>query len=233
MEGIIVDILIIAVFLITVGIYTYRGFAKSVMGFAVIVASFIAAKLLGGVVSDWLYDTFVFEAVSSAVHGLLEEAIGGTIDSIDTEALVELIPESVRNVIEFAGADFESIKQSIAGIDFSTTEGFAAVSDKISAPIASVVSDVAAYVALFIVGFVVFKIVSVVILGIFELPVLKTLNNLAGFLMGLVAGFLFSWGFAIVFRMVVGMLAMKYPELLPFANATDTFVYSFFTGIGI
>ncbi len=232
MDGIIIDIVIIAVFLLTVGIYTYRGFAKSVMDFAVLIAAFIVAKIFGGYLADWLNETFVYNAVNGTVHTILVDALGGAIDNIDANAILRSIPESLISVLEFAGTDFDSVSNYILSLDFSASESLMSVAVNISTPISELVSKILAYLILFVGGLIVFKLISVIILAIFKLPVLKTLDKVLGFVMGLVAGLIFSWVFAVVLRLCLSLLAMKYPELDGLANA-ESFIYSFFTGIGI
>lgn len=233
MEGFLIDILILAVFLITVGVFTYKGFAKSVMGFAIILASFIFAKLFGGIVGGWIDSSFMFDSVKGAIHSVLVNTIGEAVGSIDGEALFEKIPEAVRNILDLAGADVESLKEAIVSMGSNAGDELAEISAKIAAPISAFISEIIGYVGLFIIGIIGFKLLSYLLIGILELPVLRTLNHFAGMLMGIVAGFLLSWGFAVLFRTVIGMLAIKYPVLVPFSNATDTFIYSFFSGLNV
>ncbi len=233
MEGILVDILIAAVFIITVGIFTYRGFAKSVMGFLVIIASFIAAKIFGGLVGDFINDTFLFSAVSSALKSLLTTAFEGLGENVDVDAIFREIPEAVRNVMDFVGADIEAIKATITPAIIGSPEDVEIVANSIAGPVASFTADVIGYVGVYIVARIGFGIAAVLLEGMMKLPVLKTLNGFAGFLMGLLAGFLYAWVFAILFRTVMSLLSINYPNLAPFADSAGNYVYSFFTGMKI
>ena len=224
MEGILVDILIITVFLITVGVSTHRGFVKSAIGIAVIFCSFVAAKMSGGPVGVWIDGVFLFNVIDNAFASFLQATIGELSGAIDGAALVEKIPEALRNMLDLVGMD---ISEFINSIGIVTEENLRDVSESIAHPVSAFVAEVIGYLGVFIIGLIVFKMIGSLVVGIFKLPLLRTLDKALGFLAGSFAGFLLSWGFAFVFRTAMSLLSIQYPELLPFADTEGSYLYDF------
>lgn len=233
MEGILVDILIISIFLITVGISTYRGFVKSAIGVAVILCSFIAAKMFGGLIGEWIDGVFMFDTLNGVVASLLNSTLGELSEAVDGEALVGMIPETFKNALALAGADVSALADSVSSIGVVTESNIMEISATIAHPISAFVSEVIGYLGVFIVGLIVFKIIGSLVVGVFKLPILRTIDRMLGFLVGTFTGFLLAWGFAVVFRAVMGLLSMTYPELLPFASVDSSYVYSFLVNFAI
>ncbi len=231
MEGIFVDILICAVFFITVGVFTYRGFAKSVMGFVVIVASFIVAKAFGPTVGLWLHENVILEPMKDAVESLLARTVGDAVSSIDANAIINSIPEAVVNALSLAGVGLSQIRDAITNTLENGGDTIVSVATHIAEPISLFLSEVVAYLSVFILSFIALRIAAYLIVGIMKLPILRTLNGFLGFLMGTVAGYLLSWGFAVMFRAVMGMLAIKYPALIPFSETAGSEIYAYFIGL--
>lgn len=227
MEGVLVDILIITVFLITVGVSTYRGFVKSAVGIAVILCSFLAAKIFGGPIGAWIDGVFMFNIMDNALASFLQATLGELSGTIDGAALMEKIPESIRNLLELVGTDSEAFIESLSSIEIITEDNIREVSARIAHPISAFVSEVIGYLGIFIVGLIVFRVIGSLVVGIFKLPLLRTLDRILGFVVGSFAGFLLAWGFAVVFRTAMGLLSIQYPELLPFAATDGTFLYEF------
>ena len=222
-----IDLLILAVFVITVAVYTVRGFAKSVIGFVVMVASLLAASLLGPYLAEMFYDGFMLDVVGKAVCEAITSLYDGVVGSIDGEAIIASLPEAIKNMLSFAGADLEELSAQLM-----TSSGIDNAAETVAGPIAHFISELVAYILVFVLAFIVFKLVSKLVVRIFELPVLRTLNKLAGFLLGLLVGFLICWGIALALRLVFGMLALDDPVFLELADPSGTYLYSFFTSIG-
>lgn len=233
MEIILVDIIIIAVFLITVGISTHRGFVKSAIGVAVILCSFVAAKMFGGVIGEWIDGVFMFDTINGFVATFLRSTLGELSESIDAASLIERVPETIKNAPELAGADVSSLNDYISSVGVITEANIKEVSAKMATPISAFISEVIGYLSVFIVGIIVFKMIGSLVVGIFKLPLLRTLDKILGFLVGTFTGFLLAWGFAVVFRAVMGLLAISHPELLPFASSDGSYVYDFFVNFTI
>ena len=222
-----IDLLLVVVFAITVSVYTVRGFAKAVIGFVVMVASLFTASLLGPYLAEMFYNGFMLDVVGKTVYEALTSLHDNVIGSIDGEAVIASLPESIKNMLSFSGADLEELSAQLM-----TSSGIDHAAETVAGPIAHFISDLVAYILVFVLAFIVFKLVSKLIIRIFELPVLRTLNKLAGFLMGLLVGFLICWGIALALRLVFGMLALDDPVFLELADPSGTYLYSFFTSIG-
>lgn len=233
MEAILVDILIIAIFLITVGISTSKGFVKSAVGIAVIVCSFVAAKLFGGPVGTWIDGVFLFEIIDNAFASLLSSTVGELSGAVNATVIIQKIPESVRHMIDVVGIDTSEFMDSLVSVGIVTEDNIRELSSKLAHPVSAFVAEIIGYLGVFIVGLIVFKMIGSLVVGIFKLPFLHSIDKFLGFVVGAFAGFLLCWGFAVVFRTAMGLLAIQYPELLPFAVTEGSFLYDYLINFSI
>ncbi len=231
MEGFVLDFALMAVFFITIGIYTYRGLVKSVMGFLIIIASFIISKLFGALVGILIDDWFLFDAISGLIKAMLVNTIGEGANSIDGAALFESMPASIKAVLEFAGADLNSIGDYMTNLGDSVNGSLVEVAGKIAAPISAFISELIGYIGLFLVSMIVLKILSPLVIGITELPLIRTLNRFGGFVAGCLIAFIAAWALVEVLNLTMGVLVLRHPEIEPFMNVNNTYIYSFFAGL--
>ncbi len=134
----ILDIIVIAVIIITALVYWKRGLIKSLVGIA------------GFFLSLWIAFIF-FKKLGEIVKPLIADKV----DSVETG---------------------ESILGKLAGKIIDST----------------VISNAIAFGLLFILSLLVFKLIALLISAIFELPILKQANHLAGAILGICLGFLYA-----------------------------------------
>ena len=228
MQTFLMDAIVVAAFVIIVAIFTYRGLAKSVMGFLVVFASFLVCKFFGGMVGEWIDSALLFNPISSWIRSILENTIGETVGAIDGAGLFEAMPKAVKNILDFAGADMEALESYMMNFEGNVSDGLTQMAGKIAAPISSAIATLLAYIILFALSMIVFKLVATLLLKVFELPVLSAVNRVGGFAVGLVAGFIFCWVGVKLFTVIIGLLALGNPALAEFSNFEETLIFSFF-----
>lgn len=227
-----IDLAILAILAAIIIVYTVRGFAKSVIGFVVIIAALLVASLLGPILGNLIYDGFMLNAVGGIMLTAMESIYDGVAGNIDGEAIISSLPDAIKHLISFAGADLDALGEQITSVGESTAGGLDHAAETVAIPVAEYISDILSYLLIFVIALVILKLVSKLVVRVFELPVLRTLNRLAGFLMGLLVGFLVCWGVSLALRLVFGMIALSNPFFLELADPSGTLLYSFFTGIG-
>lgn len=199
--NLILDGLLLAIAVVTIVVYYNRGFVKAVLGFGKTLISFILAAIfgpmLGGVLAEHFFDAKLTTTVYNTLCGLCTD--GG---ALDISGLAESIPESLRTLATQCGADVDSIIAS--GADAATTEArLSEISRQIALPISAVISKLVGYVLIFIAAYLIFMLVSCILEGVAELPVIRVFNRLLGLLLGVLCAIILSFIFIFVARAVL------------------------------
>ena len=170
--ALLLDAAVVAVFVLTVAIFTYRGFTKSAMGFIVVVASFILCKMFGGVVGEWLDENFFHDMLYAKVSEILNSTFGEAADAMSADQLFDSMPDTLKNILDMAGADIADIKTHLMNFEGDVSSGIISISEKITTYISTAVCDLLGYVSVFIGSYVVLRILSFFIVKFMELPIL-------------------------------------------------------------
>ncbi|MBE6670173.1 MAG: CvpA family protein [Ruminococcaceae bacterium] len=226
--ALLLDAAVVAVFVLTVAIFTYRGFTKSAMGFIVVVASFILCKMFGGVVGEWLDENFFHDMLYAKVSEILNSTFGEAADAMSADQLFDSMPDTLKNILDMAGADIADIKTHLMNFEGDVSSGIISISEKITTYISTAVCDLLGYVSVFIGSYVVLRILSFFIVKFMELPILHTVNKIGGFLLGIISGCIICWVLCTLFVMIISFLSLTYPALEPFSDISGTYIFSIF-----
>lgn len=203
----IIDILLIAVFVICIILNTKRGFVKSALGVLSFALALVIALNCSGEFCDFLKDTQSGKAAQSKIYNMTYERLF----EAQTEGKQKVgeainLPPFIENKIE---------SWQISG------KTYAAVSENVSAA----VFDVLAKVLLFIILSIVFYIARLVAPHIFKLPVLKQANGVLGALFGAVNGVIFVY--IIMFVLYVLQSFNNSDMLTQLLNASKIYALAF------
>ena len=225
----ILDLGIIAVFVLAVWNGHRRGFIKAVSGLAAFVAAALVALLLSGPVAGWLFDGVrappikvtiaeQIDATGSSIAGGLDETIGK-------------LPGFVRNALANQGitSGSELLDRTSIGAEDSSSAIAEHVTTQVIRPVAVSLLKMIAFILLFILAYIAARLLLRVINRVFKLPVLRKMNKTLGGLAGALNGAL--WVLVIVTVLQV-MAASSSPDAI--INQTvlnDTTVVHWLAGI--
>ena len=197
----IVDIAFLAIILTTVILCTKRGLFKSISGIAGTVIGFIGARVLGedvakpiaAVAKPIFKSIFSSEKVQQAFANLAAKTAEGITNIYD--ALVESgIGESTAKLISGA---FERMGGSI--VDFSNHNAEGTLTESLADSAAWAISPVIAFILLFILIKLIVSLLCRLLSA--NIPIIRTLNKLGGFILGCVSALLIvvllCWGIVI------------------------------------
>lgn len=190
--------LILAV--VTVIIFTKRGFIESVFRFGRIITAGIVSYFLGPRVSDMIYENLIYDRILIWVTEHVESALTSTAQTMDIEGMIDSLPFLVKQLID-ADAIREKYGSTVSNFHDVAVDFAATVSD----PISSLLSNLIAYVAVFLVALLVLFILFKILDAIFKLPLLNVINKLLGFFLGLVAAALLLAAITYVLGVLVGI----------------------------
>lgn len=225
-----VDLILIAVFALTVIRSYRRGFVDAVSGLLSVIGAFIAAKMFGFVLQDFLYRSVLNPLVTEAVAAALSDTAASVTTSIaDTFAALSAQADRLAQTAANLGIQIpltELLPDSIAdAAAVSTLTEELTVSA--AQPIAEKLSEGAAFVILFIAAYVVLRLVFGALDIVMRLPILGTINRTAGGLCGVLVGAAYAFLCAQLLSLVLGILVTNGtfpPEIM------DGTVFGYLTG---
>lgn len=195
--GLIIDIVAICFLIVSALVAYYKGFVKTFFGFVSVVLSILLAccfskPLATHIKSSTEIDEWIVESVVNVGNNTSLEDKDFTIlsgDSISGEIIVEEKSNeagnslSDKNVIEF----IETLPESVEGIinlEDIKNQTLLNVANKIS----DVVINILAWIIIYFAVRIVVAVITAIFDGIMNLPILKSINNLAGLVIGFIVG---------------------------------------------
>ena len=183
--SLILDVIIIAVFVITLVWSVKRGFIKAMTGLISFVAALVVAMWLSAPVAAWAYDT----VVAPSVHTALEQAQTDVDQSaaVSADAVLEGMPDGVRAILSSIG--ISSGEELTAKLSPNSDGALIdrVVTDVIE-PTATALLRMVAILVLFLLTSIVVSLLMKVVDKVFKLPLLKGINRTLGFIPGVLNG---------------------------------------------
>ncbi|MGN0502943.1 MAG: CvpA family protein [Ruminococcus sp.] len=185
----ITDIIIVAVIVLFAAIGVKRGLAKTILNIAGLVLTAISAYYLSSFLSQLIYDAFLKQTVINNIRQIIEQ---NGIDYALSNCL-EAVPQWINGIISFIIGLFgmslnEYQNQLVLSSDFSSSTSQAV--ENVLAPVVSSVFGMILLVIFFIIIFIIVKKLIKLISRVFNIPVVKQINQLLGGIFGLAEGLL-------------------------------------------
>lgn len=199
----ITDIIIVAVIVLFAIIGVKRGIAKTILNLAGLVLTAISAYYLSSFLSQFIYDSFLKQTVITNIQQIIEQ---NGIDYALNNCL-EAVPQWINGILSFfAGIfgvsldEFESQLIIPSDISSSTSQ----VVESAVAPVVTSVLSIIFVIVLFIMIFIIVKKLIRLASGVFNIPVIKQINQLLGGIFGLAEGLLVVFIAVNIFDIVTG-----------------------------
>ena len=202
----IIDIAILAVLAVSVLYGMYRGFISGVLSVAALIGSAALAFAMSGELAAWLQgnqtlvSTLLYYTDAGSRIGDLELSLLTV--SQATESLLAQVLAQAKLPAAFETAFVNALSSAPAGMTLSSL---------LSNTIVSVTLSILSFLICFLLAYIVLTLLIHMICYVFELPVLRHLDALAGGLFGLVRGALLVF---IFFALVPIVLAVAPIEQL-------------------
>ncbi len=196
----IVDIIIIAVFLITVLVSYKKGFFRSLFDLIGTLVSILAARIVSSSFAPQGFDMFIEEPAKATLTNTLG-TIGTTDYGAQVESAINSIPDSFSGVMNLIGIDKQAILEKVSSSELAQGNLVDNIMENIITPVGTAVIQF----VLFVILAVVFTIGLKIVVKLFDfiikkLPVVKSLNKGLGIVIGVLRGLLT----AIIVSMLIG-----------------------------
>lgn len=191
----ILDLIILAICVITVMVFAKKGFVFALVRVIGLVAAFILAVGIGDFSADFIYKNVIGPNVATAVKENIDNGISGAADSA-FEALPKFIKEN--------GAVFGLTKENFTSAfptDIVDENTIGEVLDKTVKPIVEELISILITLICFIVLMFVVRLLSKVLNKLFSFSVVGTLNKTLGGIVGLPIGVIFASIFCLLIQL--------------------------------
>ena len=202
----IVDIAIIALFVLIVVLAYKKGFLSTIIDtFAVAISAVLSSKLFEPV-AEGEYNLFVRNLVETRFTRALDE-VASTLSVADkVNAMIEGLPQSAVKLAELMGVNFNSLSLSMASGGGLSEEALIDLAvEKIGHPIMINVTEVVVFIILFIVLTIVLRFLATLFKKANDIPLLGKLNASLGGVIGVVKAVAIIFVACTAFYFIAGM----------------------------
>ena len=211
------DLLLIAIFVVTIASAYNKGFFRSVMDLASAVASILLAYTVTPVLSGAIYSKYLHrslsDALASTIASMAKEGVDAASKPVyDLGKLLE--NEQFGTIVNKYGADMNGIASLIESSADDTYESVVKIADAVADPIATTLSTVIAFAATFIIAFALLKVFTVIVGSFFRLPVLRSMDKGLGLVLGIVTATVTVFAIAMLAEPCLAALSVVAPKMI-------------------
>lgn len=184
----IVDIIITAVFVITVIVSYKKGFFRSLFDLVGTLISIIAARVLSSSFAPQGFEMFIKEPAKATLTNTLGTA--GTTDyGTQIESAINSIPDSYSGIMNLIGIDKQAILDKVSSSELAQGNLVDNIMENIITPVGTAIIQFVLFVVLAVaVTFVLKLAVRLLDSVIKRLPFVKSLNKGLGIVIGILRG---------------------------------------------
>ena len=200
-----VDLVLCAVFGITVAIAVKKGFFYTLFELGGYIVSFVSAKIFSEAFAPSVYSGVLEKPITDKVAETLGET--GTMGYTEAiEGFFDKIPLWAQGIVEGIGISKESLIENVSTADLQGNNAVETIMNKIVAPIGISVMQVVIFAISVIAFMFVLKVVIRLLNKIIKkLPVIKRFNSLLGGVLGALKGAIIVVIVAIIVLSVSGL----------------------------
>lgn len=195
--GLVIDIVAIVFLLFSAFVAYKKGFVKTFFGFVSVILAILVACCFSKPVANHLKDSteideWIIESIANIGKdsGVNNEYTILSGDNISGEIIVEKenLTEKQENVFNGEVITFiENLPEAVGNI-VDLEEMKNQTISNISIKIADVVTTILAWIIIYFAVRIVVAVITVIFDGIMSIPILKSINNLAGLIIGFIMG---------------------------------------------
>ena len=222
-----IDIILAVIIILPVILGIKRGFVKTVMGLVSVIIAVCVSYILAPHISPLCREKIVEPYIRGPVEAQIESMLETSDETIDTDNFENLseIPEVIKNICETFGIDIQDMKTDAKKEEPSAQRS---VSEHITEVILSRAAYIISFISVFIAAALVLKIITIILCAIFKMPILNSINRIAGAVFGFCFGGISAFVIAKLLILLLPTLVSVNPEL--FGGAAEHSVLLKFIG---
>lgn len=181
--GIILDLIFLCIVVAAVVVAAKKGIVKTVLDIVAFVLAVVLSAQLATPFAEGVYDAFLGESLQNRVEEALPEDGG----RVDITVVLEGLPDFVTDYLESAGFDADAFSRQLAD-GANTAEAAQRITDEVVRPVCIAALGAILFLLLCIVLLAVLKSIADWVSKLFKVPIVKTLNQGLGAVLGAVKG---------------------------------------------
>lgn len=225
------DVLFLAIVVLTVVRCTVRGFVRSIMHLVSLIAAFLSAYYFTPPVALWLEENFFAERIAGQVANAVEGMALRNGEWFNLSRLFADMPADFAALLQRYGADSAALGERFGGLETAGAQSTGELAASIARPVVSGLSNVTAFILLFVAAIFVCSLIGWLLDLIVKLPVLRTANRLLGFVLGVICAALLGVIFVRGAVVVVGYLHSVDPVRFDADAIEQTMVLKYVCGL--
>ena len=223
----ILDVIALAIFLITVISCQRKGFFKSFFGLIKVVLALVVAYIFMPTVAYFYRTSFVERLVSKNVAERINVLAQKTADGLNLSKLFSDMPSEFSDILSRYGADGEKLAERFGVIEDAALDSVNDLASSITSKVVHGISDTLAFATLFVGGLVILTLVIWLMGFILKLPVLSSIDKGLGFIFGLISGILLVWVYSNLMTYALETIEILKPGILGEDVIDNTFIVKY------
>jgi uncharacterized membrane protein required for colicin V production len=223
----ILDVLVIAIVLITVFVCGKRGFFKSLIKVGSVILAIVAVVLFFGKLKTYMLESKTCETVREKMNDRLAEIVSSEEDEYDPNEVKES-PKFIE-ILQILGVETSEFEKTWQQWRTERTDELREkLVNFVSDPLIDMIASVLSFIALFFGTLIAVRLLGFVLDKIFVLPVLKQANTALGVLLGLIMAVIYVSAFVYVVNHALPYLQAKGSEFFMRIDPEKTYVFKWF-----
>lgn len=191
--SLLIDIIVIAAFVISLVSGVKKGFIKSVMRILIVVLALIGAINFTPAFAKTLNDKYIEKPIVKIAESSIKELIS---DSVDINDLADERPNAFVKALGRFGVTPDDISVFIVE-EIENDDKITRIAEYMAVPVSKAVSRVAAFAILFLGLLLVFWLISLLICLVVNVPKINKVDKLLGGVLGALSGIMLAWGISV------------------------------------
>ena len=191
------DMVAVTILIVVGFVCAKKGFARGVLDFLAYILSLVGAYVLSKVGALFIYEVMIKKNMVS----MMEKALNSVEESAGLDSVLEQLPDFLNKLMEFAGTKLQT--------DDLLGETIAAAASAIEAQVIGPAVVLFIQIILMLVSFGVLfffaKRLARMIAKLFDLPLIGTMNHMAGFILGILEGLIVLYVLTMALKLVVAV----------------------------
>jgi len=201
--GIILDLIIVVIAVVSVIVYMKRGFVKTVVEFAGFFVAVLLAFNLSSVLAETTYTGIIRQPVINGIESKVSDIV---VENGETaaDAIWNAIPGCVTENAENFNISKDHLVEKLNLADITTTEAIASATDEFVKPVVVTILSAALSLLIFLVVSLLFKLLAKPLNALFSaIPLVGNLNKTLGGVLGLGNGVVYALIFCAIISCIV------------------------------
>ena len=200
--SIVLDLIVLAIIVITVLISAKRGFVRTLIELVGFIAAVFISFTISTPLANTTYDKIIEPSIISSVSSVADTAAGNSVATVDS--FWNEMPEWIKNGIERAGISKDSLGRSItANIGNGIQSEAESASQSVIKPAVTTTLSLIYQTIILIVLLALVKPLAKLINKLFSFSVIGTANRVLGGVVGVPKGIIYAIVFCLLITLIV------------------------------